>query len=81
MKLIDKQMIDQFIEVKKRGFEVCYSKNAIKNTREFHIIDELFSRMLLERNVNVAKHIIDETNLLANRTFDHEESLSYFKIL
>lgn len=77
--MINKKMIDQFIEVKKQDFENQYSKRAFENTAEYYMIHELFSRLVLEKNAKVSKEISNQTQVLLKQKITSPEAIEHLK--
>jgi hypothetical protein len=74
--------IDKYIELKNsgRGIGGHSQRPAIfKDISKYNQLDELFSRMVLEKNTKVSDLISNKTKQLISNAFDSKETCVYFK--
>ena len=79
--MITKKHIDKYIELMNsgRGIGGHSQRPAIfKDISKYNQLDELFSRMVLEKNAKVSKPISEKTRYLISNTFDSEQAFELF---
>ncbi len=62
--------IKQFIKTKSFGVIIQYIKDDFSNTDEFDIIDEIYSRLVLQKNAKVAAAFKNTTHVMLTENLD-----------
>ncbi len=80
--MITKQHIDEYIRLANNGhgIGVHYQRPKIFEDRSaYYKIDNLFSRLILEKNTKVSTQISNKTKGVISTTFDSNETYEHFK--
>jgi hypothetical protein len=80
--VITKQHIDEYIRLNNNNQSIGGHASPPKifaDRSNYNKIDELFSRMILEKNVKVSGEIADKTKEIIAAIFDSKDTFDYFK--